>query len=142
MILFCKIGTDRQLKFGLLEAWARIALAHSGFARPPTLELRPGWELHPCITVLQTVALATWLPGHIGESGRADRCLSYLATTPKLIFLYYQFFPSLIKGCFCYFSYNFSYCSFRLKSGRKPMPSSSKNFGNFGNINILMRLRS
>ena len=27
--------------------------------------LRPGWELHPRILVLQTNALATWLPGRV-----------------------------------------------------------------------------
>ncbi len=38
-----------------IKAWVGIA---------PHFSLRPGWELHPRILVLQTNALATWLPGH------------------------------------------------------------------------------
>lgn len=38
---------------------SRIPFRHRGKI------LRPGWDLHPCILLLQRSALATWLPGHI-----------------------------------------------------------------------------
>lgn len=36
------------------------------YAIPPLAHWRCGWELHPRITVLQTVPLATWVPHLIG----------------------------------------------------------------------------
>ena len=47
----------------------RVILSHLRLPISPSRQIlnfhcqRPGWELHPCLLVLQTNAFATWLPG-------------------------------------------------------------------------------
>lgn len=64
--VLCARGGTRTHKSLRTKDFKSFAYANSATrARLEASNLRPGRDLHPRITLLQSVALATWLPGHI-----------------------------------------------------------------------------